>query len=71
VIPRLEGRTGSTAITVQEALCVFLMARAMPDTVPPVPAPPMKTSTLPDDGRADVEGVDMMASMISGPVDNS
>lgn len=37
-------------------------------TVPPVPAPAIKASTLPDDGLEDDEGVDTTASIISGPV---
>lgn len=36
--------------------------------VPPVPAPATMTSTLPDEDLEDVEGVDITASMISGPV---
>ena len=40
----------------------------MPVTVPPVPAAAIITSTLPDDGLDDVDGVDTIASMISGPV---
>jgi hypothetical protein len=44
------------------------MAREMPVIVPPVPAPATITSTFPDDGLDDVEGVDTTALMISGPV---
>jgi hypothetical protein len=44
------------------------MAREMPVIVPPVPTPVTTTSTFPDDGLDDVEGVDTTASMISGPV---
>lgn len=40
----------------------------MPVTVPPVPAPAIMTSTLPEDGLDDVLGVETTASMISGPV---
>jgi predicted cobalt transporter CbtA len=39
--------------------------------VPPVPAPAMSTSTLPELGWEVVEGVDLTASIISGPVVNS
>ena len=54
-----------------DVLCFFLMARDRPVTVPPVPAPAMMASTLPDDGRSTVPGVDTTASMISGPVVSS
>ena len=40
-------------------------------TVPPVPAAAIITSTFPDDGLDDVDGVDTTASIISGPVVNS
>ena len=36
--------------------------------VPPVPAPAMKASTFMDDGLDEVDGVEMTASIISGPV---
>ena len=36
--------------------------------VPPVPAPAMMTSTLPEEGCNGVDGVKITASMISGPV---
>lgn len=39
--------------------------------VPPVPAPAMKTSTLPEEGLDWVEGVETTAAMISGPVVSS
>lgn len=52
-------------------LCVFLIAREIPVTVPPVPAPATRTSTLPEEGLADVEGVETTDSMISGPVVSS
>ena len=48
-------------------LC-FLIALERPVMVPPVPAPAIMTSTLPVDGFDAVEGVDVTASMISGPV---
>ena len=64
-------RTGSTPTMMQAELWVFLSARATPETVPPVPAPPTKTSTLPEEGCVDVDGVDVTASMISGPVVSS
>ena len=54
-----------------DVLCFFLMARERPVTVPPVPAPAMMASTLPDDGRSTVPGVETTASMISGPVVSS
>jgi hypothetical protein len=47
------------------------MALETPLTVPPVPAPAMKASTLLDDGRDEVEGVEVMAEIISGPVVSS
>jgi len=56
---------------IQSLLCTFLIAREIPVIVPPVPAPATKTSTFPDDGFEDVEGVEITASMISGPVVNS
>ena len=40
-------------------------------TVPPVPAPPTKASTLPLEGWLVVDGVLTTDSMISGPVVNS
>jgi len=49
-------------------LCAFFIARETPVTVPPVPAPAMKTSTFPEEGRKSVEGVEVTASIISGPV---
>lgn len=49
-------------------LCVFLIALETPLTVPPVPAPAIKASILPEDGRDEVDGVDVMAEIISGPV---
>jgi hypothetical protein len=55
-------------MTRQSLLCVFLMAREIPVTVPPVPAPATMTSTFPEDGVDKVEGVDTIASIISGPV---
>lgn len=63
--------TGSTPTTTQSLLCVFLIARERPVIVPPVPAPATRTSTFPEDGLDDVEGVDTTASMISGPVVSS
>lgn len=63
--------TGSMATTVHFELCVFLIARAMPVTVPPVPAPATKTSTLPVEGCVEVDGVAVTALMISGPVVSS
>lgn len=51
----------------QEGLCFFKL-RDAPDIVPPVPAPAMKASTRPLDGLADVEGVFVTASIISGAV---
>lgn len=44
------------------------MAREIPVIVPPVPAPATSTSTLPDEGDVEVDGVETTASMISGPV---
>lgn len=52
----------------QSSLCFFRMARESPVTVPPVPAPAMIASTLPEEGRLGVDGVATTASMISGPV---
>lgn len=63
--------TGSMPTTMADLLWSFLMARDKPVTVPPVPAPAMMASTLPDDGRSAVPGVDTIASMISGPVVSS
>ena len=40
-------------------------------TVPPVPAPAMMTSTFPDEGLDGVDGVETIASMISGAVAHS
>ena len=40
----------------------------MPVMVPPVPALARNTSTFPDEGRNDVDGVVTTSSMISGPV---
>lgn len=54
-----------------DLLCFFLIARDRPVTVPPVPAPAMMASTLPDDGRSVVPGVETIASIISGPVVSS
>lgn len=56
---------------IQSLLCVFFIARDTPVMVPPVPAPHITTSTLPEDGRSGVDGVETTASMISGPVDIS
>lgn len=64
-------RTGSTPTTMQFELCVFLTARESPVMVPPVPAPAIKASTLPEEGLVAVDGVASTASMISGPVVNS
>ena len=61
-------RTGSTAMMVQAGLCVRLMAVERPVTEPPVPAPATRTSSLREEGWAGVEGVEVMASMISGAV---
>ena len=61
-------RTGSTAMMVQAGLCVRLMAVERPVTDPPVPAPATRTSSLREEGWAGVEGVEVMASMISGAV---
>jgi len=44
------------------------MARDSPVMVPPVPALATKTSTFPDEGLDAVEGVDVTAWIISGPV---
>lgn len=64
--------TGSTPTMMQEVLCpVRLIARETPVMVPPVPVPATKTSTLPEEGCAGVEGVEVTASMISGPVVSS
>ena len=63
-----RGRTGSMAMTLQAGLCARLMARERPVTVPPVPAPAMRTSSLREDGWDGVDGVDVMADMISGAV---
>jgi hypothetical protein len=52
----------------QSGLWVFLMAREMPVTVPPVPAPATITSTFSDESFEDVDGVETTASIISGPV---
>jgi len=63
-----EKPTGSIATTTHSGLCSFFNAREMPVTVPPVPAPATNTSTFPDEGRDDVDGVATTSSMISGPV---
>ena len=52
-------------------LCVLLIALDTPLTVPPVPAPAINASTLPEDGCAIVDGVDVTAEIISGPVVSS
>lgn len=44
------------------------MALETPVTVPPVPAPAINASTLPDDGLDELGGVEIIASIISGPV---
>lgn len=48
-----------------------MIALETPLTVPPVPAPAMKASTLPEDGRDEVDGVETIAEIISGPVESS
>jgi hypothetical protein len=55
----------------QSLLWAFLIPRATPVMVPPVPAPATTTSTFPEDGYAGVEGVDVTAVMISGAVVSS
>lgn len=60
--------TGSTPTIIQAGLWLFLIALATPVTVPPVPALATITSTFSDEGFEDVDGVDTIASMISGPV---
>jgi hypothetical protein len=55
----------------QAGLWARLIPFATPETVPPVPAPAIKTSTFPDDGWIGVEGVDITAAMISGAVVSS
>jgi hypothetical protein len=52
----------------QSELWDFFNAREIPVMVPPVPAPAMKASTFMDDGLDEEDGVDVTASMISGPV---
>lgn len=49
-------------------LCDFFIALETPLTVPPVPALAMNASTLPEDGRDEVDGVAAIAEIISGPV---
>ena len=63
-----QEHTGSTPTTMQSLLCFRLTARDIPVTVPPVPAPATKTSTFPEEGCNEVDGVDVTASTISGPV---
>lgn len=59
------------ATTMQSGLCFFLIALDRPVIVPPVPAPAIMTSTFSEDGFEVVEGVEVTASIISGPVVNS
>ena len=58
-------------MTIQSGLWVRLIPFEAPETVPPVPAAAMRTSTFPDDGWIGVEGIDVTAVMISGAVMNS
>ena len=61
-------RTGSIATMNASLLCVFFIALETPLTVPPVPAPAIKASILPEDGRDEVDDEVVMAEIISGPV---
>ena len=56
---------------VSVGLLAFLIARETPVIVPPVPAPATNTSTLSDEGLDAVDGAEIMALMISGPVVSS
>lgn len=63
--------TGSIPTILAFLLCVFLMARATPVSVPPVPAPAKKASTFPEEGYEEDRDGMIIAVIISGPVVSS